>query len=89
MIWSWFKKRYTRKMKISQTKIDKILATLNKGEEKPVWIVADGFHAITSIEFPNDDDKPEFNPARGAPLKLFINTKTGEVRPYHLNAVKK
>ena len=45
------------------------------------WMPIDGFTAIiTSI--PASNNTATYNPARGYPLKSFVNTNTGEVKSF-------
>jgi hypothetical protein len=47
----------------------------------PGWIPADGFFTTTGLTF-KFDASPVFNPNAGYPLKLFVNTRTGEVKMF-------
>lgn len=46
------------------------------------WVQATGFYAITGFEFEKPNQSPNFNPAHGVPVKIFIDTVTGEIRTF-------
>ena len=45
-----------------------------------VWRDVPGFFAVTG--FSNDDGKPIFNPSFGVTVKVFTNTRTGEIKMF-------
>lgn len=83
-IWPW--RRYTKRMELDPTKVQKLLNQLNKGKNGP-WVPLDGYRALTVLEF-QSDKSATFNPSEGIPLKVFINVKTGEIKIYHVNFLR-
>lgn len=54
---------------------------LNTHHGGPGWVPVDGFFTATNLSF-KLDSTPVFNPNAGYPLKLFVNTRTGEVKMF-------
>jgi len=61
--------------------VQKQLALLNGGPEGP-WVAGIGFHSFMSFEPPLGDKDLVFKTNEGYAVKIFINTKTGEVKSY-------
>lgn len=74
-------------MEVDPQKIQQQVNALNVDTPGQIWIVLDGFSALTTVEF-KDDGPATFDPSRGLPLKTFINTVTGEVKIFHANMFK-
>ncbi len=56
--------------------IQQIIEELNKSGDK--WVPASGVHALTLVNKNNNDY--QFNPASGVLVKVFLNTRTGEIK---------
>lgn len=59
-----------------QNKLNELNATGQPGS--PFWIVAEGLRALTSMTYENG--VVAFNPNNGIPLKVFVNTLSGELK---------
>lgn len=81
--------RYNRSVEEDSKKIDDILKKLNGTKNPPVWVVAEGFHTMTAVSFMGGTSGKDavFNPASGIIVKSFVNTKTGEIKPYFYKKV--
>ncbi len=47
------------------------------------WVPVQGYFATTGFNFGNQISGPNFNANFGYPVKLFYNTRTGEVKMFH------
>lgn len=70
-----------------EAKVNAILSTLNGGNTGNDWIAVEGLHAIYSVIIERDNSQT-VNPRSGITVKLFFNTKTGEVKTYVANLLK-
>jgi hypothetical protein len=50
----------------------------------PYWISPDGLNALTTMT--NDGGVATFNPSNGIPLKIFVNTLSGEIKIFDARA---
>ncbi len=66
----------------SQAKIEEKIRTLNAiPGNTGQWLALDGFHGLTQFQFlPNNG--ANFIPNSGYPIKVFVNSETGEVRMF-------
>lgn len=53
------------------------------GQIIPQWTSISGYFALTGFEFGNGS--PNFNPGFGVPVKVFMNTRTGEIKTFSAN----
>lgn len=67
--------------------IDPVKLAAKLSELGPGWIFADGLHALTKVQFENGPD-PVFYPSSGIPIKVFMNTDTGEIRMFPIAIFK-
>lgn len=71
---------------IDPQKIQEKLAELNSGLTTPLWVIAEGINAITTMTL--QEGKIIFNPNIGYPVKIFTNTKTGEIKIFDARIFK-
>lgn len=50
-------------------------------EGKGTWNAIEGYFALTGFEFDKGNGNV-FNPSFGVPVKVFMNTTTGEIRVF-------
>lgn len=54
------------------------------------WVEANGYHALTSVEYSKQNPNGStFNPARGIPLKVFVNPSSGEIKSFLADSFEK
>lgn len=88
MLWKRLRRRYTKGMEIDSDKVQAQLNRLNRGLARPVWEVSTSqFYALTTVTF-KPDGSASFNPAQGHVGLAFINSSTGEIKIFHLNAFR-
>lgn len=85
MIGKWLRQRYTKNMD-NTAKIKAILTRLNGAGKTGPWQPVDGFHTILALK--EDLNGTSVNLNKGVTVKVFINTKTGEVRTFLEDAAK-
>jgi hypothetical protein len=66
-------------------KVNDILDTLNTGLANDEWEEAEGYAALINVDGPVE--KPNFDPSQGIIVKVFVNTRTGEIKTYHFRNV--
>ena len=74
----------------NERKINDIIKLLNKQDtDNPFWdVVPTGYYALTEVEILSSGNKrATFMPNRGIPVKVFVNTKTGEVKTFLYEAI--
>lgn len=60
------------------------LNALNKESGEKVWTTGKGHHALTTVT--KKQNRFFFNPVSGVIVKIFLNTKTDEIRVYRYTA---
>ena len=68
-------------------KVSAIIRSLNK--KGGSWVAVEGYYALTSINYSGEKGKAKFDPAKGIPVKIFVNKKDGEVKAFFIEHVLK
>lgn len=60
--------------------------TIGTAPDPQVWAEIPGYFALTKFDYPNEDNSGAvFNPSFGVPVKVFMNTETGEIKTFSGN----
>ena len=67
-----------------QTKINELNASeIRPGFPNPTeWTAIGGYFSMTGFDFNHGKGQPIFNPSFGVPVKVFMNSRTGEVKTF-------
>jgi hypothetical protein len=82
MIGKWLRRRYTKRVE-DQAKVNKTLKSLNGGRVSGDWVAAEGLHTMLAVVPITGGQGVDGN--HGVTVKVFFNTKTGEMKTYVAN----
>lgn len=84
----WPFARYNKRME-DPDKVKAIKDYLNKESGTQDWDDATGLYMFPNVMPTANGKSFSVNPSKGTTVKIFINTKTGELRPYWIGKLEK
>lgn len=88
MILKWIKRRYTKRMEDSE-KVKKITDKLNKESKSTAWDDVTDHYMMPKVTYNALTKTYDVDMSSGVTVKFFVNTETGELRPYWIGKLLK